>query len=69
MKLLIILLPPYTNEFKGINSALYSASTDEAERSCRFLVPSRNCMTQCQALTATAAKIIHTTVQLCLTSC
>jgi hypothetical protein len=47
----------------------YSSSSDEAEHSCHFLATSMNRLSHCKVLTAIAAKIIHTTVQLCLTLC
>jgi hypothetical protein len=45
-----------------------NASTDKVKCNCHFLAPSRNCVTHWQALTVIVTKIIHTTVQLCLTS-
>jgi hypothetical protein len=42
----------------------YSRFTGNVEHSCHFLASSRNHMTHSQALTATAAEIIHTTVWL-----
>jgi hypothetical protein len=47
----------------------YSAFTDKPERNCHFPAPGTNCTTHRQALTVTAYKIIHTTVQLCQTPC
>jgi hypothetical protein len=46
-----------------------TAFTDIVTRNCHIPAPGRNCMTHRPALTATAVKVIHTTVQLCLTSC
>jgi uncharacterized membrane protein len=42
--------------------------TDKSERNCHIPAPRGKCMTHRHPLT-TAAKIIHTTVQLCLTLC
>jgi hypothetical protein len=47
----------------------HSEVTDKPERNCHLSASGRNCMTHRQALKATAAKIIYTTVQLCQTSC
>jgi hypothetical protein len=47
----------------------YSVSTDKVKLNCHFPDHGRNCMTHRQVLKAVNAKIIHTAVQLCLTSC
>jgi hypothetical protein len=44
----------------------YSASTDRWESNCHLPSPGRSYMTHRQATAATAAKILHTTVMLCL---
>jgi hypothetical protein len=48
---------------------VYRAFTDKGESNCHFPAPGKNCMTHRQALARIVAKIIHTTMQLCLTSC
>jgi hypothetical protein len=48
---------------------LYSEFTDKSKSNSHLPVSCRNCMNHRQALTATAATINHTTVQLSLTSC
>jgi hypothetical protein len=64
-----ILFVHFLNYLPAIVLNMFIAFTDKPERNCVFPAPGRNCMTHRQAQTATAAKIIHTTVQLCVTSC
>jgi hypothetical protein len=54
---------------QGIVQLLNTTYSDIVTCNCHLLAPSRNCMSHHPALTATAAKIIHKTMQLCLTSC